>query len=149
MLLTIGFAVAAEDVRHFQLRAIQGARRLEVLRRSRLDLHRNRARQQIQRTRSRADFAGRYAEIFCGCGQAAMTEQQLNGANISALFQQVNGKSVSKRMRRDRFRDLATPVGLLALTVNRASCDVLARKVSWEKPVLGLCDSPPSTQDLQ
>jgi hypothetical protein len=31
MLLTIGFAVAAEDVRHFQLRAIHRARRLEVL----------------------------------------------------------------------------------------------------------------------
>ena len=77
-----------------------------------------------------------------------MTEQQLNGANISALFQQVNGKSVSKRMRRDRFRDLANTVGLLALTVNRASCDVLAREVSWEKPVLGLFDSPPSTQNL-
>jgi hypothetical protein len=44
----IGFTVAAEDVRHFQLRAIQGARRLEVLLRSRLDLHRNRTRQQIQ-----------------------------------------------------------------------------------------------------
>jgi len=44
MLLTIGFTVAAEDVRHFQFRAVQGARRLEVLRRSRLDLHRNRAR---------------------------------------------------------------------------------------------------------
>src|SRR5258706_15019282 len=36
MLFTIGFAVAAEDVRHFQLRAIQGARRFEVLRRGKL-----------------------------------------------------------------------------------------------------------------
>src|SRR5215831_13033028 len=149
MLLTIGFTVATEDVRHFELRATHRAQRLEVLGWFGLDLHRDRARQQIQRTRSRADFAGRYAEIFCGCGQAAMTEQQLNDADVDALFQQVNGKSVSKRMRRDRFRDLANTVGLLALTVNRASCDVLARKVSWEKPVLGLCDSPPSTQDLQ
>src|SRR3974377_1894661 len=48
MLLTIGFTVAAEDVRPFQFRAIQGARRLELLRRSTLALHRNRARQQIQ-----------------------------------------------------------------------------------------------------
>src|SRR5215469_8382877 len=149
MLLTIGFAVAAENVRHFQLRAIHCARRLEVLRWCGLNLHRNRTRQQIQRTRCRADFAGRYTEVFCSSGQTAMTEQQLNGTNIGALFQQVNGKSMSKRMRRDRFRDLATPVGLLALTVNRASCDVLAREVSWEEPVLGLFDSPPSTQDLQ
>ena len=79
MLLTIGFTVAAEDVRHFQLRAIHGARRLEVLRAGTLDLHRNRARQQIQWARCRADFAGRDAEIFCSGRQAAMAEQQLNG----------------------------------------------------------------------
>ena len=149
MLLTIGFAVAAEDVRHFQLRAIHRAQRLEVLRWFGLDLHRDRTRQQIQRTRCRADFAGRYAEIFCRCGQAAMTEQQLNGTNIGALFQQVNRKSVSKRMRRDGFRNLANTVGLLALTLDCKSCDVLAREVSWEEPVLGLFDSPPGTQNLQ
>src|SRR6266699_3856647 len=74
MLLTIGFAVAAEDVRHFQLRAIHRAQRLEVLGWFGLVLHRDRTRQQIQRTRCRADFAGRYAEIFCRCGQGAMTE---------------------------------------------------------------------------
>src|SRR2546421_155262 len=74
MLLTIGFAVAAEDVRHFQLRAIHRAQRLEVLGWFGLVLHRDRTRQQIQRTRCRADFAGRYAEIFCRCCQGAMTE---------------------------------------------------------------------------
>src|SRR6201984_2296844 len=87
MLLTIGFAVAAEDVRHFQLRAIHRARRLEVLGWFGLVLHRDRTRQQIQLTRCRADFAGRYAEIFCGCGQTAMTEEQLNMTNVRALFQ--------------------------------------------------------------
>ena len=87
MLLTVGFAVAAEDVRHFQLRAIHRARRLEVLGWFGLDLHRDRTRQQIQRTRCRADFAGRYAEIFCSSGQTAMAEQQLNGTNVGALFQ--------------------------------------------------------------
>src|SRR6516165_7737829 len=130
MLLTIGFAVAAEDVRHFQLRAIHRTQRLEVFGWFGLDLHRNRTRQQIQRTRCRADFAGRYAEIFCRCGQAAMTEQQLNGTNVGALFQQMDGKSVAKRMRCDRFRDLANTVGLLTLLLNRKSCDVPAREVS-------------------
>src|SRR6516164_5965424 len=130
MLLTIGFAVAAEDVRHFELRATHRAQRLEVFRRFGLDLHRDRARQQIQRTRCRADFAGRYAKIFCCSGQAAMTEQQLNGTNVGALFQQMDGKSVPKRMRCDRFRDLANTVGLLTLLLNRKSCDVPAREVS-------------------
>ena len=74
MLLTIGFAVAAEDVRHFQLRAIHRARWLEVLGWCGLDLYRNRTRQEVQRARCRTDFAGRNAEIFCCRRQAAMAE---------------------------------------------------------------------------
>ena len=42
MLLSIGFTIAAEDVRHFQLWAIHGAQRLEERWRSRLDLLGNR-----------------------------------------------------------------------------------------------------------
>ena len=38
MLLSIGFTIAAEDVRHFQLGAIHGAQRLEERWRSGLDL---------------------------------------------------------------------------------------------------------------
>src|SRR5215831_16164872 len=115
MLLTIGFAVAAEDVRHFELRAIHLAQRLEVFGWFGLVLHRDRTRQQIQRARCRADFAGCDSEIFCSSSQTAMSEKQLDGTNVGALFQEVDGKSVSKRMRRDRFRDLANTVGLLAL----------------------------------
>src|SRR5260370_7208485 len=46
MLLPIGFAVATEDVRHFQLWAIHRARRLEVLGWCGLDLHPNSTRHQ-------------------------------------------------------------------------------------------------------
>ena len=147
--LTIRFAVAAKDVRHFQLRALHRARGLEVLRRRRLLLRDDRMWKQIEWAGGGADFVGCDFQVSCRCGQAAMTEQQLNGTNIGALFQQVNRKSVSKRMRRDGFRNLANTVGLLALTLDCKSCDVLAREISWEEPVLGLFDSPPSTQDLQ
>jgi hypothetical protein len=44
MLLAIGFTIAAEDVRHFQLGAIHGARRLEERWRSGLDLQGDRVR---------------------------------------------------------------------------------------------------------
>ena len=74
MLLTIGFAVAAEDVRHFQQRATHRAQRLEVFGWFGLDLHRDRTRQQIQRARCRADFAGCDSEIFCSSSQTAMSE---------------------------------------------------------------------------
>ena len=59
-----------------------------------------------------------------------MAEQQLNAPNVGALFQQVDSKCVSKRMGSNGFPNLTNLVGLLALTVNRASCDVLAREVS-------------------
>src|SRR5260370_34487648 len=52
-------------------------------------------------------------------------------------------------MRCDRFRNLANTVDLLALTLNCAFRDVLARHVAWKEPVLWLLHSPPSTQDLQ
>src|SRR6516225_7983224 len=58
MLLAIGFAVAAEDVRHFQLRAMHRARRLG-LGWCGVHFHGDWARQQIQGTRGGADFAGR------------------------------------------------------------------------------------------
>src|SRR5215831_19943294 len=74
MLLTIDFAVAAEDVRHFELRAIHRARQLEVFGWFGLVLHRDRTRQQIQRARCRADFAGCDSEIFCSSSQTAMSE---------------------------------------------------------------------------
>lgn len=96
MLLTIGVAVAAENVRHFQLRAIHGGRWLEMLGWSGLDLHGDRARQQIKRARCRAHFAGRDAEIFCCGRQTAMAEQQLDGANVGARFKQVNRKGMTQ-----------------------------------------------------
>ena len=37
----------------------------------------------------------------------AMAEQQLDGAQIGAGFQQMDGEGVAKRMRRDRFSALA------------------------------------------
>ena len=78
-----------------------------------------------------------------------MAEQELNGADVGASFQQVDRKGVTQRMGRDRFGNFADTVGLLALALNRAFCDVLARKIAWEEPVLGSLDSPPVTQDLQ
>src|SRR5258708_11992626 len=77
MLLAIGFTIAAEDIRHFQLGAIHGTQRLEEPGRSGLDLHGNRVRQPIEWARRRAHLAGREGEIlFCG-GHAAMAREEL------------------------------------------------------------------------
>ena len=148
MLLTIGFTVAAEDVRHFQLRAIQGARRLELLRRSRLDLHRNRTRQQIQWARCRAHFAGRDVQIFCCGRQAAMAEQELNLANVGARFKQVTGEGMPHGMRCDRFRNFGNAAGFPAHLRNGGCGYVLARSAPRKEPVPRPFHSPPGPQDL-
>ena len=148
MLLTIGFTVAAEDVRHFQLRAIQGARRLELLRRSRLDLHRNRTRQQIQWARCRAHFAGRDVQIFCCGRQAAMAEQELNLANVGARFKQVTGKGMPHGMRCDRFRNFGNAAGFPTHLRNRSRGYVLVRRAPRKEPVPRPFHSPPGPQDL-
>src|SRR3974377_2597835 len=133
MLFTIGLAVAAEDVRYFQLRAIQGARRLEGVRRSRLDLQRNRARQQIQWARCRAHFAGRDVQIFCGCLQAAMAEQELNLANVGAPFKQVTCKGMPHGMRCDRFRNLRNAAGSPTHRRNPSRGYLLVRGATWQE----------------
>src|ERR1039457_5999250 len=68
-----------------------------------LDLHGNRARQQIKWARCRAHLAGRDAKIFCcGC-QAAVAKQQLDGANVGARFPQVKRKGGTPWMGGGRF----------------------------------------------
>ena len=52
MSVTISFAVAAKDIRHFQCGALHKARRSERLRRSGLGLNRYRMREQVQRAGS-------------------------------------------------------------------------------------------------
>src|SRR5215471_19379336 len=76
MLLTIGFAVAAEDVRHFQLRATHRAKRLEVFGWFGLDLHRDRARQQIDSMLSRLcwSLCGDILLLWPGCDDRAAAE---------------------------------------------------------------------------
>ena len=95
--------MAAEDVRYLQFWAIHGVQRSEQRRRSGLDLQSDRTRQQIERARRRTYFAGRDTEIFCRGGQASMSKEQLNGADVGSVLQQVHGEGVPHGMRSDRF----------------------------------------------
>ena len=94
MLFAIGFAVAAEHVRHFQLRTIHEPRRSEVLGRGGLGLNGNRVRQQVERTGCRTYLAGGDPQIAGRSREAAVAEQQLNRADIGAGFEHVNGEGV-------------------------------------------------------
>ena len=44
-----------------------------------------------------------------------MTEQQLDGANVGALFKQVDGEGVPQAVRGNRFRDFANALSVRTL----------------------------------
>ena len=63
---------------------------------------RDRAGQQVERAGRRADRAGGDAQVVGRGRQAAVAEQQLDGAHVGAGFQQVDREGVAQRMRGDR-----------------------------------------------
>jgi hypothetical protein len=105
MLFAVSFAIAAEHVRHFQLRAFHEPRRSKMLRRRGLGLKGNGARQQVEGTRCRTYFAGGDSQVAGRSREAAVAKQQLNRADIGAGFEHVNGEGMSE--------------GLLILLMNR------------------------------
>ncbi len=78
-----------------------------------------------------------------------MSKEQLNGADVGALLQEVHGEGVPHGMRGDRFANFANTVGFLALALHRGSGDVLVWPIARKEPVLRSFRSPPGTQDLQ
>src|SRR6201988_5406095 len=90
---------------------------LEVLGRSGFGLNGNRLRKQIEQALGGAQLGCGDAQIAGGGNQAAMTEQQLDGAHVGSGFEQVGCKTVPKRMGCDRFgkyRNVDAPSGRLA-----------------------------------
>jgi hypothetical protein len=73
VVLTIGFAVAAKYLRHFEPRPIHGPK-LKVLWWGGLGLGRHGLRQQVERALGRAHFGGGEAQVAGRGGQAAMTQ---------------------------------------------------------------------------
>ena len=64
-----------------------------------------------------------------------MAEQQLDGAQIGAGFQQVNGEGVAQRMRRDRLADAGPLTGLPAGAFDGERRDRLAGPVARKQPL--------------
>jgi len=78
-----------------------------------------------------------------------MAEQQLNGADISSGFEQVNSKGVPQTVRCSRLPNGTTTAGFLTRLLHGILADVPARNVAWKEPVSGLFHAPPVTQDFQ
>jgi hypothetical protein len=63
-----------------------------------------------------------------------MPEQQLNGAQIGAGLQQMNGERVAQGMRGDRFAETGLLKRLPACDLDGARCDRLLGPVTWKQP---------------
>jgi len=148
MLRTIGVAVAAEHVRHFRPRPGHRRRGSEVLARGgrRCD---GRRTQQLQGAHRGADLAGGDPQI-AGCGrQAAVTKQQLNGANVGAGLQQMDREGMPQAMRRDELRQSGETKRFLAGLAHGAAGDRLAGTIAREEPLPWPHRPPIAAQDLQ
>jgi|SRR6516164_550681 hypothetical protein len=78
-----------------------------------------------------------------------MTEQQLDGAHIGALFQQVNGKGVAHGMWCDRLSNAAAVTSSPTRLLNRARADVPVGLIPGKEPSLGSLDAPPLAKNLK
>ena len=79
-----------------------------------------------------------------------MPQQQLNGADVRAGFQQVNGEGVSERMWRHRLRETAATTGLAAGAVDDpARCAIRRLGRVRESPGNAGCESDKEQQRNQ
>jgi hypothetical protein len=77
-----------------------------------------------------------------------MAEQDLNGAQIDAGFEQVRGEGVPQRVRMDGLRDPGPMSSVAARQEDRFHRDRLASTCTGEEPVGGFPASPVTAQKL-
>jgi len=134
MLITESRAEAPEHIRHFQPLAGHETRASgghQVRQGWRADIER------LQRTGGGADRAGGDHEILCRGAQIAMAEQQLDGAQVGAGFQQVNRERVAQRMRGYWFVDPAQQSHLAAGPVDGKRRERSAGFAAGKQPLSG------------
>ena len=78
-----------------------------------------------------------------------MAEQQLDGAQIGAGFEQVNGKGMAEQVRRDRLVDVGLPSRLSAGGVDRQRRNRLSGQVAGEQPLFGAGGAPVAAQQVE
>jgi hypothetical protein len=78
-----------------------------------------------------------------------MPKKQLDGAYVSARFQQVDGEGMTQGMRGDGFGNTGLLTGQSANEFNGAGRDGLAGQIAGKQPMLGPCLAPVVPQDVQ
>jgi len=105
--------------------------------------------QQVEWTGGGTDFGGGDPQVACRRCQATMTKKQLNGPDIGAGFEQVDGEGMSKAVRRDRFGEARSLMCLHAGVFDGVSADRVTRLVPREQPVFRAGGLPVVAQNLQ
>jgi hypothetical protein len=78
-----------------------------------------------------------------------VAEQDLNGTEIHARFQQVRCKGVPQRVRMNRFGNAGVLCGFLAGREDGLARDRLSKFSAGEQPILGSPPAPVDPQQLQ
>jgi hypothetical protein len=78
-----------------------------------------------------------------------MTEQQLDGAHIGTLFQQVDGKGMAHGMWGNWFGNVGAATNSPASLFHRDSVDMASGNLARKEPMLGPLLSPPVAEDFQ
>src|ERR1700742_479264 len=81
--------------------------------------------------------------------EVAMSEQQLNAAQVRAPIEQVCGEGVAQNMWAERLANAQLLAQLLAGDTNSVRLERLPRSFPLKEPVLGLAPAPVDAQDLQ
>ena len=149
MLGTIGIPVAAEDIRHFELRSLHGERRSEVLGWPSRFRRGQWARQQVQGAAGGADLGGGQAQVARRGREAAMAEQQLDGSQVRAVLKKVAGEGVPQAVGRHRLGEATALASQLAGVTDPIARDVGTGNHAWKPPLGGPGEAVPIAQDPQ
>ena len=78
-----------------------------------------------------------------------MSKQNLNHPDIDILLQQMGGKAMPQRMRRNAFVDTREPGSHVADAVQLACGQRVDRVPAWKQPALRPADAVPLAQNIE
>src|SRR6516165_3688795 len=104
----------------------------DELRSDQFGLQGNWVRELIEWAGGGAHLAGGNAQIAGGSSQAAMSQEQLNGADVGARLQQMNGEGVAQAMGSDRLGNVTAAVRPLTCFLHGCRGDMSVDATAWK-----------------
>ena len=89
------------------------------------------------------------ASILCCRGQATMPEQELNGPDVSAGFEQMDREGMPQRMRSDRLGKARGTMCFFTGVFDGVFRNRSVRVAAWKEPIPRMHGFPIVAQDLQ